>query len=66
LPPLLSAADAVQAMAAITGGVAAGKVTPSEAADLSKLVETYVKAIEVRELDQRLREVEAKNNAKRS
>jgi hypothetical protein len=66
LPPLLSAADAVQAMAAITGAVAAGKVTPSEAAELCKLVETYVKAIEVREFDQRLRVVEATDNAKKS
>ena len=66
LPPLLSAADAVHAMAAIPGGVAAGKVTPSEAAELSQLVETYVKAIEAHEFDKRLQEVEAKNNGKRT
>jgi hypothetical protein len=41
LPALRSAADAASAMAALTAGVAAGEVTPGEAAELSKLVEAY-------------------------
>jgi hypothetical protein len=66
LPVLQSAADAAGAMAAITAGVAAGEVTPGEAAELSKLVRAYVAAIEASEFDQRLRAVEAKDGAPRS
>ena len=63
LPQLRSAADAASAMAAITAGVASGDVTPGEAAELSKLVEAYVKALEASEFDQRLRTVEERNDA---
>ena len=66
LPPLQSAADAAEAMAAITAAVAAADLTPGEAAELSKLVEVYVKAIEASEFDQRLRAIEAKESAPRS
>ena len=65
LPALRSAADAASAMAALTAGVGAGEVTPGEAAELSKLVEAYVKALEAGEFDQRLRAVEARNDATR-
>jgi hypothetical protein len=65
LPALQSAADAVSAMAAITAGVAAGEVTPGEAAELSKLVEAFVTALEASEFDQRLRVIEGRNGARR-
>src|SRR5262249_5424278 len=39
LPPINTPADAPAAMAAIAGAVAAGDLTPSEAAELSKVVE---------------------------
>src|SRR6516165_5013435 len=65
LPALQSAADAASAMAALTAGVATGEVTPGEAAELSKLVEAYVKALEASEFDQRLRTVEERNREKR-
>jgi hypothetical protein len=65
LPALRSAADAASAMAALTAGVAAGDVTPGEAAELSKLVEAYVKALDASEFDQRLRVVEERNRAPR-
>jgi Family of unknown function (DUF5681) len=64
LPPLQSAADAAGAMAAITAAVAAASLTPGEAAELSKIVEAYVKALEASEFDQRLRAVEARDHAK--
>ena len=60
LPALQSAADAASAMAAITAGVAAGEVTTGEAAELSSLVEAYVKALEASEFDLRLRAIETK------
>lgn len=65
LPALRSAADAASAMAALTAAVAAGDVTPGEAAELSKLVEAYVKALEASEFDQRLRVIEGRNGARR-
>jgi hypothetical protein len=51
---LNSAADASKAMAAITLAAAHGELGVSEAAELSKLVETYVRAIEATELEKRL------------
>jgi hypothetical protein len=53
-------------MATLTAGVAAGDVTPGEAAELSKLVEAYVRALEASEFDQRLRVIEERNGAGRS
>jgi hypothetical protein len=53
-------------LAAITAGVAAGALTTGEAAELSKLVEAFVAALEASEFDQRLRAVEAKSDATRS
>jgi hypothetical protein len=46
LPALSTAADAAGALAALTAGVAAGDLTPGDAAELSRLVEAYVKALE--------------------
>ena len=60
LPPLQSAADAPGAVAAITAAVAAGDIMPGEAAELAKLVDTFVRAIEVHEFDLRLRALENK------
>jgi hypothetical protein len=65
LPALQSAADAPGAMASIAAAVATGAITPSEAAELSRLVEGYIKAIEASEFDRRLQVIEANSNAKR-
>ncbi len=53
LPPLETAADLPKASAALLAAVAEGEVTPSEAAELARLVETHAKAIEVNELEKR-------------
>ena len=58
LPDLASASDASKAMAAITSAVAAGELTPTEAGELSRLVESYVKTIEATEFERRLRGLE--------
>jgi uncharacterized protein DUF5681 len=47
LPKLETAADALAATAALVEAVAAGQLTPSEAAELSKLVEGFGKAFEL-------------------
>jgi hypothetical protein len=62
LPALHSEVDAAGAMASITAAVAVGEITPGEAAALSRLVETYMRAIKVSELDKRLGALEGKGN----
>jgi hypothetical protein len=54
LPELRSVSDATKAIAAVALAVAKGEVGPSEAAELSKLIESYVRAVEATELEQRL------------
>jgi hypothetical protein len=63
LGTLQSAADAAGAMATITAAVAASEITSGQAAELSKLVEAFVKALEASDFEQRLRAVEAKGVA---
>jgi hypothetical protein len=55
LPELRSAGDAAGAMGAIVEAVATGDLAPSEAAELGKLVETYVRSLEATEFDRRIR-----------
>jgi hypothetical protein len=58
LPRLQTAADAAGALAALTDAVAIAEITPSEAAELGKLVEAFVRALEASEFDRRLRDIE--------
>ena len=58
LPPLISADDASQAMAAITTAVACGELTPTEAAEMSGVIAAFVKALETSEIERRLRALE--------
>jgi hypothetical protein len=58
LPPINSAADAKEAMAAIIASVARGELSPSEASQFSELIDTYVRAAEATDLAKRLEEVE--------
>ncbi len=60
LPVLHSAADAAAAMISIAAAVAAGEITPGEAANLSKLVETCMRAIEATEFHERLQAIETR------
>jgi hypothetical protein len=62
LPPLRSTADAAGAMAAIATAVASGAITPGEAAELSRLVDAYTRAIDTDGIVQRLQALEAKLN----
>jgi len=59
LPPLAKPADSVAAAAKIVAAVAAGELTPSEAADLAKVVDVYVRAIATKAFDERLTKLEA-------
>jgi hypothetical protein len=58
LPPIAGATDAAKASAALLAAVSAGEITPSEAAEIGRLLETYVKTLEITELEQRLNKLE--------
>jgi hypothetical protein len=58
LPPLDKPADSVAAAAEIVAGVAAGDLTPSEGADLAKVVDIYVRAMATQAFDERLTKLE--------
>jgi hypothetical protein len=59
LPPLDKPAGSVAAEATIVAAVAAGEVTPSEAAELAKVIDVYVRAIATKAFDERLTKLEA-------
>ena len=54
LPPITSARDAADLMAAVTKAVATGNVTPSEATEIAKVIDAYVKAYQTAQLDERV------------
>ena len=58
MPVLNSAEDAAKAVGAITTAVARGELTPTEAAELSRVIESFVKAIETTEIERRLKALE--------
>ena len=65
LPKLETAADAVKASAALVEAVAAGELTPSEAAELSKLVEGFTRAADLHHIQARLEKLEQQQEQKR-
>jgi hypothetical protein len=58
LPRIETVADLPKASAALLDAVASGELTPGEAAELGKLIEAHVKAIEVTDLQERLARLE--------
>jgi len=59
LPPIETAADIAPAMKGVTSALAAGLITPGEAATIAAVVDTFVRAIETSDFERRLRLVEA-------
>ena len=59
LPKLEGAADVVAANAALVEAVALGDLTPGEAAELSKVLDGYTRAVEAAEIQERLARLEA-------
>ena len=57
---LKTADDAVEAMASIVGGVGNGELTPTQANDIARLVDGFVKAIEASDLGKRIPAIEKK------
>lgn len=58
LPAIETTADLTRATNAMLQAVAAGELTPSEAADIAKTVDAHVRAIEAVDLHQRLLRIE--------
>jgi len=58
LPPIEKPADSVEAAASIAAAVAAGDLTATEAAELVKVVDVYVRALDSKGFDERLSKLE--------
>ena len=58
MPQMEKAADAVAAGAAIVEAVAAGELTPGEANELMKIVESYTRTLQVFDFEDRLERLE--------
>jgi hypothetical protein len=58
LPEMKEAKDAVNASAAIVAAVASGDLTPMEASELGKLVDSYARTLQAAEFEERIRKLE--------
>jgi hypothetical protein len=63
LAPLCGAADLGGTMAAITTAATQGAITPGEAAELARVVEIFVRAVETSDFERRLQQLEARRDA---
>jgi len=59
LPPIRDAGDIAGTMAAVMRALARGDITPAEAGEIGRLVETFMRAIECTDFERRLRTIEA-------
>jgi len=62
MPPVASSADVVTAIGSVLHAVAAGVLTPDEAATLSTVLETKRRAIEIVEIERRLADLESERS----
>lgn len=60
LPEINGPKDLTRASAALLAAVAAGDITPSEAAELGRLIDAHVKAVEAADFAERLAALEAR------
>jgi len=66
LPEINTAADLVPAMAAIARAASEGVITPFDAAEMARLVETALRAAEIGDFERRLAELEREVEEARS
>lgn len=64
VPPVRGAADLGTTMAAITTAATSGAITPSEAAELARVVEIFVRAVEASDFERRLQHLEERDGAR--
>jgi hypothetical protein len=62
LPELRTVGDAVMAMGALLKAVADGDLTPSEAAEITRLVQAFANIIESSEFEDRIQKLEEETN----
>jgi hypothetical protein len=65
MPPIDSAGDIARALKAVTEAVADGTLSPGEALTFSQTVDTFLRAIDARDFEQRLKKLEAADAAHR-
>jgi hypothetical protein len=58
LPAINSAQDAAAIVSSVLAAVATGEITPTDAAEVGKLIDSYVRAYETAELAERLERLE--------
>jgi hypothetical protein len=63
VPPMRGAADLGGTMAAITAAATEGAITPGEAAELARVVEIHVRAVETSDFERRLKQLEDRRGA---
>src|SRR5215471_12290584 len=63
LPPMRSIADLGDTMAAITTAAMEGTITTGQAAELARVVEIFVRAIETSDFERRLQQLEERRGA---
>jgi hypothetical protein len=61
IPPVRGAADLGATMAAITTAATGGSITPGEAAELARVVEIFVSAVETSDFERRLQQLEERD-----
>jgi hypothetical protein len=61
--PVRGAADLGDTMAAIATAATGGEITPGEAAELARVVEIFVRAVETSDFERRLRQPEDRRDA---
>jgi hypothetical protein len=59
LRPIACVADVADAMADIVSAVADGMLTPQEAGDIAKILDSYIRALDVTDVERRLSTLEA-------
>ena len=63
LPKMRKASDAVGASAAIVEAVSGGELTPSEAGELIKVIESYARTLQASDFEARLERLESQKGA---
>jgi hypothetical protein len=58
LPPIATPGDAATAMSALLKATADGELTPLEAGEVAKLVDTYIHTVETNDLTKRIEQLE--------
>ena len=63
LPPINSPRDAADIAVAVAKAVAAGEITPNDASEFAKVIDTYVKAFHTAELNERVARLDQLSDA---